>query len=87
MGNESNFRVDFTENHVVMVLHLEFSNPALPAVGVEERGALRAEMCLAARFDGKPENRTLLIAEKVAVDDPTCIDTLACEFLGSDCRT
>ena len=43
LSDEADFRIDFTELHVLVIAHFEFSNPAAASIGVEERRTLRTE--------------------------------------------
>ena len=87
LSDESDLGIDLAENHILVISHIELSNTAASAIGVEQRGTLRAEIRLAARLHGKTENGALLVAEEITVDDPLCVYAVACEFFGGDCRT
>jgi len=48
LSDETDFRVDFTKLHVLVIAHFEFSNPAAASIGMEERRTLRTELGLGA---------------------------------------
>ena len=81
LSDESDLGIDLTKNHVLVISHFEFSNTTTSTIGVEQCGTLGAENCLTARLHGEPENRALLIAKEITVNDPLCVDAFACEFL------
>ena len=86
LGDESDLWIDFAKLHVLVIPHFELSNPAAAAVRVEQRGALRAEIRPGAGCNGETENRALLVAEEITVNNPPCAHSVAGEFFGGDCR-
>ena len=86
LGDESYLGINLAKNHVLVIPHVEFTNTAASAIRVEQRGTLRAEIRLAARLHGEPENRTLLVAQEITVNNPFCVNAFACEFFGGDGR-
>ena len=87
LSDKSDLGIDLAENHILVMAHFELSNAAASTIRMEQRGTLRAETGLAARSHGETENRALLVAEEIAVNNPLCVYSVACEFLGGDCRT
>ena len=87
LGDESDFGIEFAENHILVIVDFELSNPTATSIGVEKGGAVRTESRFGAGADGKTENRDLLVAENLAVDNPFCIHSVTGEFFRGDCRT
>ena len=75
LSDESDLGIDLAENHTLVISHFELSDTTASAIGVEQRWTLRAKLRLTARVHGEPENRALLVAEEITVNDPFCIDT------------
>ena len=87
LGDESDFGIEFTENHILVIVDFELSNPTVSAISVEEGGAVGAESRFGAGADGKTENRDLLVAENLAIDNPFCVHSVTRKFIRGDGRT
>ena len=87
LSDESDLGIDLAKLHILVISHFELSNTAASAIRVEQRGTLWAEIRLAARLHGESENRALLVAEEITVNNPLGVYSVACEFFGGDRRT
>ena len=65
LSDEADFRIDFTELHVLVIAHFEFSNPAAASISVEERRSLRTELGLGAGPQNKTKDGAFLITQKI----------------------
>ena len=68
-----------------MVFYRELPKTTRSAICVEESWAFRTEVRFGTRLYGESEYGTFLVAEKVSVDDPLCIDTVVGELFRNDC--
>ena len=81
LSNETDFRIELTKLHVLMVVHRQLADTATATVSVEKRGTLRTEPSLGPGLEDQSEDGGLLITQEIAIDDPLGVHALAGELL------
>ena len=71
----------------MVIPHLQLAHPTATTIRMEQSRAFRAEHRSSARLHCQTQNRTLLVAKEVSVDDPLRIHTVARKFSSRNGRT
>ena len=56
LGDESDFGIEFAENHILVIVDFELSNPTATSIGVEKGRAIRTEICFRTRVNSEAKN-------------------------------
>ena len=86
LGDKADLRINLSQNHVLMIFYLELSNPATSTICMKQSRTIRTEGGLTSGVQTEAKNRAFLITQKFTVDNPFCIHSISCKFIGGNCR-
>ena len=84
LSHESDLGINFSKSHVLVIPNLKLAYATTSTMGVKQRWTFWAKLGLGTWLRGEAKDRTFLLAQEFAVNNPLGIDPIPLKFLGRD---